>query len=422
MKASRKVGRRKHSRHSYITRRRLRNKKNKSGYRKKHAKTQKGGKLGRGHKRTRTYKRGKRFHMGGMDPNCYVELRVPAVFLLKYKKQGLFSTTETRSFMVSVFGCKPDNICGRDFNNVSKIVLTRQGEKRVTITMENFKHPDMLVTSDVLSKGVADEDTKEVNYDFYYTENDSMYQYAMGLIKTHIESLKENTKQKTAHLEKKKNRIKSQNTTAEIEAVLQRLSQLGDDLEVTLKYETSEPPDFTNVQHETLVKFSDFKTDLEKLANDTKEKIERLHLGEKIDQVEKDRRFDIVDKTLRYELEKQLSIMKSTYIAQATDDDVEESGVGKSTLIDQTSQRVRENLQNKNKIIKQADAPVNSETYQHEMNQPTSDPGDPGYTKPPTLQYVPTPEDVRLADHYGSTIDSTAGNGPTWEDMGGQRV
>ena len=418
MKASRKVGRRKHSRHSYITRRRLRNKKNKSGYRKKHAKTQKGGKLGRGHKRTRTYKRGKRFHMGGMAANCYVELGVSGVFSLKYKKKGLFYTDDTKDFMVSVFGCKPDDICIRDFNNVSKIVLKRLGEKRVTITMENFKHPDILLKFDVLSKGVAYEDTKEVKYDFYYPENDSMYQYAMGLIKTHIESLKE----KTAHLEKKKNRINSEDITAKVEAAFQHLTQIGNDLEVTLKYETSEPPTFTKVQHETLVKFSDFKTDLEKLAADTKEKIESLHLDEKIDQVEKDRRFNIVDENLRHELEKQLSIMKSTYIAQATDDDVRQSTGGKLTLIDQTSERVKENLQNKNKIMKQAYAPVNSETYQHQMNQPTGDRGDPGYTKTTTLQYVPTPEDVRLADHYGSTIDSTAGNGPTWEDMGGQRV
>ena len=114
--------------------------------------------------------------------------------------------------------------------------------------------------------------------------------------------------------------------------------------------------------------------------------------------------------------------MKSTYIAQETDDDVEESGVGKSTLIDQTSQRVRENLQNKNKIMEQANAPVNSEAYQHEMNQPTGDRGDQGYTKHPTLQYVPTPEDVQLADHYGSTIGSTIDNGPTRGDMGGQHV
>ena len=67
MKVSRKVGRR--SRCSYsVSRRRLRNKKNKSGYRKKH--TQRGGKhgkRGRGHKHARTHKRGKRFHRGGKD-------------------------------------------------------------------------------------------------------------------------------------------------------------------------------------------------------------------------------------------------------------------------------------------------------------------------------------------------------------------
>jgi hypothetical protein len=64
---SRKVGRRSHS---SISRRRLRNKKSKSGYKKKYAKTQKGGtgkhgKHGRGHKRSRTHKHGKRFHRGG---------------------------------------------------------------------------------------------------------------------------------------------------------------------------------------------------------------------------------------------------------------------------------------------------------------------------------------------------------------------
>jgi len=60
MKVSRKVGRRNHS---SVSRRRLRNKKTKSGYRKKH--TQQGGRRSRGHKRARTYKRGKRFHRGG---------------------------------------------------------------------------------------------------------------------------------------------------------------------------------------------------------------------------------------------------------------------------------------------------------------------------------------------------------------------
>jgi hypothetical protein len=67
MKVSRKVRRR--SRCSYsVSHRRLRNKKTKSGYRKKH--TQRGGKhgkRGRGHKHARTHKRGRRFHRGGKD-------------------------------------------------------------------------------------------------------------------------------------------------------------------------------------------------------------------------------------------------------------------------------------------------------------------------------------------------------------------
>ena len=64
MKVSRKVGRRSHCSYS-VSRRRLRNKKTKSGYRKKH--THRGGKHGkrsRGHKHARTHKRGRRFHRG----------------------------------------------------------------------------------------------------------------------------------------------------------------------------------------------------------------------------------------------------------------------------------------------------------------------------------------------------------------------
>ena len=62
MKVSRKVGRRKHSRSSSISRRRFRNKKSRSGYKKRYAKTHKGG------ARSRKYghKRGKRFHRGGV--------------------------------------------------------------------------------------------------------------------------------------------------------------------------------------------------------------------------------------------------------------------------------------------------------------------------------------------------------------------
>ena len=63
MKVTRKVRRRKHSRSSSISRRILRNNKNKNSYRKKH--TSKWRKTRSGHKCARMYKRGKKFHMGG---------------------------------------------------------------------------------------------------------------------------------------------------------------------------------------------------------------------------------------------------------------------------------------------------------------------------------------------------------------------
>lgn len=69
MKVSRKVGRRSRKHTSSVSRRRLRNKKSRSGYKKRYAKTQRGG------ARSRKYghKRGKRFHRGGgltdIDPD-----------------------------------------------------------------------------------------------------------------------------------------------------------------------------------------------------------------------------------------------------------------------------------------------------------------------------------------------------------------
>ena len=79
MKVSRKLGRRKHSRSSSVSRRRLRNKKSRSGYKKRYAKTQKGGKRGRGQKRmrARTHKHGKRFHRGGVRSDLEKAMRDP---------------------------------------------------------------------------------------------------------------------------------------------------------------------------------------------------------------------------------------------------------------------------------------------------------------------------------------------------------
>jgi hypothetical protein len=100
MKVSKKVGRRKHSRSSSISRRRLRSKKSykKNSYRKKNAKTQKGGKRGRGYKRARTYKRGKRFHRGGDGTEL-------GNILLEYKKNdgGFLTSSDNKMFRAIFF-------------------------------------------------------------------------------------------------------------------------------------------------------------------------------------------------------------------------------------------------------------------------------------------------------------------------------
>jgi hypothetical protein len=106
MKVSRKVGRRSHS---TFSRRRLRNKKTKSGYRKKH--TQQGGRRGRGHKRARTHKRGKRFHRGGEGPDLHRRNGgIVEIFLLNsaylgeheltYSNNSFFSKNITKKFHV----------------------------------------------------------------------------------------------------------------------------------------------------------------------------------------------------------------------------------------------------------------------------------------------------------------------------------
>jgi hypothetical protein len=104
MKVSRKVGRRNRS---SILRRRLRNKKTKNGYRKKH--TQKGAKRGRGYKRAHTYKR---VHRGGLSPNLHRQNGgIVEVFLmysaylgeheLTYSKSSVFSSNNvTKKFHV----------------------------------------------------------------------------------------------------------------------------------------------------------------------------------------------------------------------------------------------------------------------------------------------------------------------------------
>jgi hypothetical protein len=85
MKVSRKVARRKYSRRSFVSRRRLRNKKHKKHH------TQKGGKYGnriRTRAYKRTHKRGRRFHRGGKG----VEFTCPTDWKLDEEESDLSKT------------------------------------------------------------------------------------------------------------------------------------------------------------------------------------------------------------------------------------------------------------------------------------------------------------------------------------------
>ena len=104
MKVSRKVRRRKHSRTSSISLRRLSNKN------RKHTKTQKRGKYGkhgRVHKRARTYKHGKRFHKGGafavfrMGKKTSFDPTTGVISNLKYTKKNFSIIRNATNFLIS---------------------------------------------------------------------------------------------------------------------------------------------------------------------------------------------------------------------------------------------------------------------------------------------------------------------------------
>ena len=143
MKVSRKLGRRKHSRSSFVSRRRLRNKKSRSGYKKRYAKTQRGAAGSRKY----GHKRGKRFHRGGVNefnceqftntfsresgqPNQYTPVKTSYnnhnsyknyEFELTFKKIDTFSITDGEGmFALKVYLSKKD-----DMSYFVEIVLER---------------------------------------------------------------------------------------------------------------------------------------------------------------------------------------------------------------------------------------------------------------------------------------------------------
>ena len=338
MKVSRKAGRR--SRFS-VSRRRLRNKKSRSGYRKNNTKTQKGGKRGRGQKRmrARTHKRGKRFHRGGMPDECYLELGKLENKLLRYKKEGPLSTPDTKPFDATIYGCKfrtdneiqtkKDSKNGNLIDtscfygdNTAKIVFVRKTEKPVTITMEFTSNGVHNERSEILSSGTAKEGEKDVKYSFDYTDNDKFYNEALYLINEN--------KKKNKELKKNETKEKDEEKTKEMEEARKTFK------DVKNKYEEMKSPDYIGDYSElsvdlfrymnpskqkeertsqnmnepvVMVNFKQFKEEQEKLANDTKEAIN----GSSLEQSEKDSKKSEVDNLLKRIIDNQKELMLATY-------------------------------------------------------------------------------------------------------------
>jgi hypothetical protein len=184
MKVSRKVARRKYSRSSSISRIRLRNnknKKNKSGYRKKY--TQRGGgcyrskKVGmcsRKYKRARTYKRRERFHKGGQFtfgrtlPETYFDCsRIPLkiINLKYYKHDG--SLIKPHLVRVADFLVEPEYY--PDTNNLT-ITLSRDPPSKTPLSfkIEGIVGDAITGISGFASKMLTNSDTQEpsINYSF----------------------------------------------------------------------------------------------------------------------------------------------------------------------------------------------------------------------------------------------------------------
>ena len=327
MKVSRKVARRKHSRSSFVSRKRFRNKKSRSGYRKKHTKTQKGGKRGRGQKRmgARTHKRGKRFHRGGVEVDCYESLFGTKDSLLRYKKEGTISTPDTKPFNVEVYGYNGsiEGNC-RTSSSVGKIVLERQTpENPVTITMR-FRLLGMNgERAQILSDGSGDNKSK---YSFNFSENNEFFKDFFDRIsanntdKRNTKISREQEAKKAKEEEENQKMDQARQTFRDVQENYKEMknseytgdySQLRVDLFPYMTPSEQEQERITNGNDrpDVMVNFKDFKEEQEQLANDTKEAIN----GSSLEQSEKDSKKSEVDNLLKKIIDNQKELMLATY-------------------------------------------------------------------------------------------------------------
>ena len=338
MKVTRKVGRSKHSRRSSISRRRLRNKKNsknKSSYKKRYGKTHRGGcwsvaKKGGARSRKYGHKRGKRFHKGGMPDDCYKKLTSSGNISLKYKKNVFVSTSETKPFMVEVYGVDKDKSSRIDcsYESSAKIVLTRKTpDNPLVVTMEFSYMPIPGIMNDILSNGSGDNNSK---YSFAFPENTDSFKQFFKKIDENITEIK-NAKEQTAKKEKeerekqeKEEMEKARQTFRDVQAKYKDMksdtysgdySELSVNLFPYMKPEDKEelliaknkgPDD----ELEVIVNFKEFKEKQERLADSTKEAIIN---DSSLDETTKESKKSQVDKLLKEIIDTQKKLMLAVY-------------------------------------------------------------------------------------------------------------
>lgn len=208
-----------HRKSSSVSRRKLRNRRNKSGSRKKythtHTHTIKGGCWGKkggarsrryGHKRT--HKRGKRFHRGGETPIDEIQNRISNMALnheglytlgdnnffinlptisLRYKKQGLFPP-QTDEFYLNVIYAKNNNPDGNFTITLRRLPATQDGPY--------FEYAGNLLTPDSAELIVKNEPKQESGniknrlYNFNYPDvNSDKLKTIIDTIKSFIRNL-----------------------------------------------------------------------------------------------------------------------------------------------------------------------------------------------------------------------------------------
>ena len=350
MKVSRKVGRRSRF---FVSRRRLMNKKSRSGYRKKH--TQRGGKRGRVYKRVHTHKRRRRFHRGGDVittsegiENAFIEygdnyeskiidketrsfcVGKKNVVMFKVKKEGTFSTTEPQKFYcVLKYTIKKD---GDDYNVRSFLLLTRVDNSDIVFSvggdskMHNSTLPDSAINQEILAEKLKSKNflekmrsMKNILYDFSDPANKSIFDKlaeifenkdynssVLAKFKSIIESSppapeSEATlalKQQFEQIELKQKEY-NELLTQEKEKIKKEVEILGDNLEVTFEGQQS------------AVKFSDFKSELMQIA---KSSIQKINDNSKLTNRDKNECKDFIKFLLLQILLAQYKIMKRTYL------------------------------------------------------------------------------------------------------------